>query len=897
MALRKSLLRQQIKRAILSAQPSWLITVGILVSQPVTLSHAADSHLQWQCQPSKDGQSWHCQEAPATGAAYKRPAHRDTPAQASLKATRQQSTGSAAETDWVSLDSLTAEQRKQVVNGCCGAYIEPTRTDEDADITPEDAPLRASADNSEWTQETRAVLKGDVLLTKGYRQVRADEAQLDQANNTTDVSGHVRIREPGLLVMADSAHLMNNTNEASATNASFLMHESHLRGDAKRIDLDDTDIMSLDESSFTRCTPDSNAWLLKTSELELDPNSDQGTGKHVRLHIKGVPVFYTPYLRFPISDKRMSGFLFPTISTSDNSVDFAAPYYFNLAPNYDMTLTPRVITNRGEMLEAEFRHLSSQFATELSVGYLANDEGGSNDLTDSLIAQGAITEQEGYPNKGQDRWVVGLQQQGGFSTRWYSRIDYTEVSDVDYFRDLDSASLEVKRASHLRQHGAAGYRTDNWLYEVSLTAFQALSESAEDQYKQLPRIRIDGNYQLPADFVVNLDHEAVRFDHDKKDANRLITGDRLRLDYGLTWNQEWLWGFFKPGINMKSLHYQLDDEYLQTGANSSPSFTVPQASLDTGLYFERYGSSFIQTFEPRLFYLFSDRKNQDELINIGTGTKRTVDFDTSELTYGYSQLFRDTRFAGGDRIDDTNQLSVGLTTRFIDAASGIERFSASLGQIFFYEERGIELYQTEQVALDQHDNNRSDSAYAARMTAQLTPYLRANADITWDQDNADKVETGTATLRYFDDQARIVNMSYRYSRQQPLTSDPLDLDGDGSFTDEIARTTDQGDVSFAWPIAGNWSAIGRYQYDFTHQRELETLFGVEFNSCCYRLRLVAREWIDQDLINTVSSINDEMDKGIFFEFQLKGLGGLGSTTSGALNDSIEGYEQRELRFK
>ncbi len=903
MALRKSLLRQHIHRALKPSQSPWILALGVLASQPITPLYAADSHYEWSCQAAANGQGWDCQEQVAPGPAYKRPqhSHRRQATGASIAAADKPRNLPAAQVDWVDEAQLSPEQVANLRDACCGSYIEPERTDADAKLHPDQAPMRASAESSEWIQETTAVLEGDVKLTQGYRQLESDKATLDQDANTALLEGNIRLREPGLLMTGSRGDMNMDTGEAVIQDASYLVHAAGARGDSTAISVSGNKVLTLDDGTFTRCEPESNTWYLKGSELKIDPNTGQGTGKHVRLNIKDVPVFYTPYIRFPVGSERASGFLFPSISSADGGgLDLAVPYYFNLAPNYDMTLTPRFMSDRGEMLEAEVRHLSKHFETSVSAGFLSSDDGGDDDDKEDFIEDGTLTEAEAYPYKGEDRWLINVDQLGGMSARWYSRIDYTKVSDIDYFRDIDNASLEVNSSTHLKKSGILGYRGENWLYEIKAEEHQTISANTADQYKQLPRITMDGSYRLGENWLLDLDHEVVSFDHREKDEDQLITGERARIDYSLAWDKRWIWGFVKPSVMVKSLHYQLDDKYLTDAADDAPSFTVPQASLDAGLYFEREGSlvgnRYLQTFEPRLFYFYSDTENQDDLIDVGINGA-DVDFDTSELTFSYNQLFRDSRFSGGDRIDDDNRLSIGLTTRFIDPNSGIERFNASLGQILYFEDRAITINQREDVALLDEDNQRDDSEFAAQVGAQLGDHWRLRSDLIWDEDDSSRVRRGSASLRYQDDDYRLFNLSYRYSRKDPLLSDPNDLDDDGDLTDEIEQTVEQGDISFSWPLFGNWSTVGRANYDFTHNRELETLVGVEYNDCCYRLRLVARKWIDNDLIDSVNSLDLEEDTGIFFEFQLKGLGSIGSKVSSVLNDGIYGYEEREETFK
>lgn len=909
MALRKSLLRQHIQRALTPSQSPWLLALGVLASQPITPLHAAEAHYEWNCRANSSGEGWVCEEQPVAGPTYKRPRHAGDSAAVSASATTATAVAAqprnltAARVDWVATDKLTPEQLAAQAPGCCGHYVEPVRTDADAKLSPDKASLRASATTSEWVQETTAVLRGDVHLTQGYREVHADQATLNQGDNTAELEGNVRVREPGMLVTGNYAHIDMDTNAARIDDASYLVHAAQARGDSATMSIDPNKVVTLDSGTFTRCEPDSDTWYLRGSEIRIDPNTQQGVGKHVRLNVKGVPVFYTPYIRFPVGPDRQSGFLFPSLSSSDGGgVDIAVPYYFNLAPNYDMTLTPRFISDRGEMLEAEVRHLSRHFETTVSGAYLGSDKGGDDSDRRNLVEKGILTEEQAFPYEGEDRWLLSIDQVGGMGQRWYSRIDYTTVSDVDYFRDMDNASLQVNSATHLRKLGTLGYRSTHWLYEIRAEEFETLSTLSEKQYKQLPRITIDGNYRLPGNFVLNLDNEYVYFDHPEKDDRAIVTGQRARLDYSLTWDQNWIWGFFKPSAKVKTLAYQLDDEYLNADADDAPNYTVPQFSLDSGLFFEREGSMignrYLQTFEPRLFYFYSEQKNQDDLINV-VGANGDVEFDTTDLTFTYDQLFRDSRFSGGDRIDDDHRLSVGLTSRFIDPKSGIERLSMSLGQVFYFEDRGVTITERMDQALNREDNQRSDSEFAAQLTAQIGQYWRLRSDITWDAKNSDSVGRGSASLRYKDDKFRLLNLSYRYNRQDLISEARLgfDANGDGDLFDDVAQTIEQGDISFSWPLFGNWSTVGRYNYDFTHKRELETLFGVEYNDCCYRVRLVARQWIDNELYDSVQSLDMDEDQGIFLEFQLKGLGSIGSKVAGILSDGIYGYDEREQNFR
>lgn len=917
-----------------------LVSLGLLASQVLTPALAEEEvHYEWRCRPAVDSQDWDCREVAVPGPAYERPRHsrlyhRQTTAEAARSTSRPAPL--RQNLDWVEEAQLTPEQRQSMPPGCCGAYIEPERTDAEANLSPSQASLRATADKSELQRETTAVLQGDVRLTQGYRQIAMDKATLDKTTNIATLEGDIQLREPGLLLTATGATLNTETGEAQMSNTQYVMHATRVRGTAEQLQRRSDEVLVMTNGSFTQCEPDSEAWALRGSEIKIDPATQQGSGKHVRLNVGGVPVFYTPYLRFPAGNQRQSGFLFPSLGSSDDGgADASIPYYFNLAPNYDLILSPRYISDRGEMLETQFRHLSKLFYTDINAAFLSSDDGGDDEDKEKqlqeLLDAGQITQAEFdtqlKPFEGEDRWLINVNQRGGLSQRWSSSIDYTKVSDIDYFRDLDTASLDVNSTTHLKKFGSASYRSEHWQYSIALEEFQTIVLNVDDPYKQLPRVNVDGSYQW-GDWQLELDNEIVRFDHrddfhDENPSDPRILGERARIEYSLSWNKQWIWGFFKPNAMVKSIAYELDEDDLRDDADHNPSIVVPQGSLDAGLFFERegnlFGSDYLQTFEPRLFYFYSDFESHEDLFNL-TDSGRDIDFDTAELTFSYESLFRDTRFSGGDRIDDANQVSVGLTTRFI-SDSGIERLRASLGQIFYFDNRRVTL--TDSFSADEINNpdallndlktqladenlsisaaaakrfadltelTEDQSELAAQLAGQLRDHWRYSLDVAWN-DRSGKVSRGSAYLRYIDDKYRIVNLGYRYNRKDPRL---IDSNEDLVISEDevIEQTIDQGDISFIWPVFGGWSLIARGNHDFTNDRELETFAGLEYNDCCYRVRLLARRWLDNELINTIEDLDLEYDKGVFFEFELKGLGGIGSKVSGVLEDSIVNYSRR-----
>lgn len=874
----------------------------------------ARNHYGWQC-VSDDAGSWKCHDKLVPGAAS---THHLANNQQAAKAV-----ASDHPLDWVPEEFLTQEQQTSLPVGCCGAYIEPERTDADANTEPNEAPVRISSDAVEAHEGQSASMVGDVLLTQGWRQMEAGKLTYHQLEETAVLEGSISLREPGLLVRGDKAQADMTTDLSRIENAQFVAHEFRLRGGAEVFARTSETKMELEQAQLTSCEPESNAWVLKASEMTIDSETEWGTAKHARINAYGVPIFYTPYMTFPVSDKRKSGLLFPSISTSEkDGLDYTQPIYLNLAENYDATVIPRYIHGRGFQLGAEFRHLSSLFSTQITGAHLSDDDGGSyskyyDQYINALIADGTlpedyteeelaaldIQEDDVLPYKGEDRWVMGLKQIGGLGQDWYSLIDYTEVSDQDYFRDMDTKGLEVNSQTQLRQLVQAGYNFDHWNINLRGEQYQLLAEVAE-QYKRLPELDVVGNYQF-GNFQLELDHQLSRFDHADVEENATrIVGSRARVDYKAAWDQRWIWGFIKPTVGTRVLSYRLEDNNLNDDSKTDIDLNSSFASLDTGLYFERdgseLGSSYTQTFEPRLFYLKSEYVDHEDLYQVAGG--RSVNFDTTEPLFSYGQLFRDSRFVGGDRLDDSDQLSVGLTKRFISNSSGLERLKIDLGQIFYFEDR--------QVTLTGLENEQTKSEVALQLSGQLSkswrlqgsaiydPYTYELRDLSpaYDEDTTYISKSDLALRYYNEERGSLFNIGYRFQRN-PKVIDSSDLNENDDITDYIPGDIRQGDLSMVLPIGGGVNFIGRSLYDFNYERELESFAGFEFDNCCYRLRLVARKWLDNSLHAQIPDGDLEHDRGVFFDLEFKGLGSGGGSITEVLDKGIFNYKRREKARK
>ncbi|WGL15842.1 LPS assembly protein LptD [Microbulbifer bruguierae] len=807
--------------------------------------------------------------------------------------------------DWFPKSEMDPDSRSELAPVCGGAFIEPPRDYPNADLLPEDAPLRATADSSNWLEDGTAQLRGNVHITQGYRQLFADQVDVNREENTAYLSGAIEMREPSLLVRGKAAEVHTDSKAAAIEDATYVVHDEYVHGSARFASREASGELILTEGNYTRCEPDDVFWRMTGGEITIDNVERQGTARNVRLEIADVPVFYFPYLRFPVGSDRMSGFLFPSLSTDDeNGLDIAIPYYWNIAPQLDATIVPRYIQYRGTGLEVETRYLSRNFNTEVRVAGLPNDKGGDDDDARRLINDG-FPEDLVLPAKGEDRWFLNLDQQGGNGGLWRTRIDYTKVSDADYFRDLDNTNVQApqnvnsRALTSLNQSVEASLTSEHWHASVRAQEYQQLAKDRFDTYSQLPRLNLDGNYKW-GDWQLLMEHEVTSFDHQDTQTIRFIgdvddpssvttstrnfvNANRAHVDYRFGWDKQWLWGFFNPEISGIYLGYDLADTFLADANLDSPEAAAGQLSIDSGLFFERSGNFFsheyVQTLEPRLFLLASTEADQTDFLNVSTSNRdggNDLLYDTSLFTFSYDQLFRDSRFNGHDRIDDADRAALGITTRFVDPSSGRDLFAASAGQIFYSQSSRIELRDFLE------DVPRSE--FAARLESRPTDTLRISSEVIY-HDTDHTINRGNIMLRYLDDDFRLFNVGYRYLRKLEVYDENDNL---------IRGPVRQADISAAWPINTRLSILARANYDFTFDRELEYLAGLEYDTCCYRTRVLWRRQLDNDLADVVAPEELEFDEGIYIELQLKGLAGLGGSVTRMLSQGIANFDQREV---
>jgi len=626
------------------------------------------------------------------------------------------------------------------------------------------------------------ILEGETRLRRADQRLRADRLDYVHSAATYRASGAVRYQDARLAV--EASHIEGNITADTSRLADVRYQLLALRGngaaESATLAGPTGDFSSV---SYSTCDPAQPSWVLRADRMHLDQERGVGSMRNATLRLGRVPVFWLPYASFPIDDRRRSGFLYPSIgSANDSGIDLRVPYYLNLAPNHDATVSARVLGRRGVALGAEYRYLYAQHGGQIEGDWLPND-----DLT------------------GRDRGSARLRHSGRFSEFWSIYADLNHVSDDRYFEDFGD-SLAIASTSLLPSQLSVNGRGRYWRASLAAERWEItdpLIEDLAEPYRRLPRVSASWDQPILDWLELRLDAEAIAFSHDvRADATRYDLRPAIRLPF------ERAWGYLRPEFAWRETGYSLDSDFADSGfAERSPSRSLPVSSLDAALNFERqttlFGDSYTQTLQPRLYYLRVPFEAQDAL----------PIFDTQELTFDLGQLFRPNRFTGADRQGDGNQATLAVTTRLFDNASGSERLSASLGQIRYFNDQRVQLPGVPA-------RNASGSAYVGELELALSERFALGLSQQWDPEIDATTVTGVSAA-WRGRSGALFNMAYRYRRD----------------------VLEQTDAAFAIPISAAWRAVGRWNYSLRDDSTLESFAGFEWESCCVAARVLGRHYV------------------------------------------------------
>lgn len=625
-------------------------------------------------------------------------------------------------------------------------------------------------------------VRDGAVVRQGDRELSADELKFNKGERRIEVRGKVRYSDPQLNVESDTGSFFAG-GEAAFEGVKFELPLQPARGAATSASVNKSGLLQLKGVRYTTCPEGRAAWQIRADWVSINTNTSVGTARDPRIEFFGVPILRLPYISFPVGDARKSGLLFPSFGTTSNSgVQFSAPYYFNLAPNQDLTVTPTYYTSRGLDVEGEYRFLTRRTHGEMRANFMPDDR-----------------------KAGESRSRLKFASRTALPRGWQLSLDGENVSDARYFEDFaqgaDGASI-----AFLPRRLQLSYRDDNLDTGMILRNFQTLDQELpqiEQPHTELPRLYARGNWLASSALPFNygFDTELVMFRHsDAAQGWRFDATPQVGLSY------EGAGYFLKPSIALETTHYRLQD--VGPGIDRSQGRTLPILSLDGGLQFERSSGSRGQrrmTLEPRLMYLYVPYRDQSQL----------PVFDTAEPDLNWIELFRTNRYSGIDRISDASQLSAGFTTRLYSSRTGTRFLSTTIGQAFYF--------RTPRVRLpDEPPLTGHASDLIAQVELQAFKNWTASSGLQWDEQDS-RTEKAEVQLRYQPESRSVINLGYRYQRQR----------------------LEQVDVSAAWPVSDRWRLYGRSLYSLRDEKSIEHFAGFEFSSCCWNLRAVARDYVSR----------------------------------------------------
>lgn len=622
--------------------------------------------------------------------------------------------------------------------------------------------------------------------------------------------------------ISDPKRFVDNNSAMSNFNTGALINLDGARADAQLILFEGQDKKRLKGARYTTCEPGRDDWYIKTGDLVLDDYTQTGTAKNAYVEFMGVPLLYTPWLGFSFNNERKSGFLAPTVgSTSRSGFEVLTPYYWNIRPDMDATLAARHLGMRGLSLQGEFRYLDEKYSGINTLEYLNSD---------------SIT--------GESRYYANFSHRHKLGNGWSAGYNYEKVSDNRYFADMSTRIVNTSRVN-LPQEAFVNYQDQVWNFNGIVQKFQTLDE-VSFPYERLPQLTLTGHKDWEH-LSGDLYSQWVYFDRGN-DAPKLATGSRFVAYPSISVPFRQTYGFITPKMGLHLSNYSLkDNDFVvnsQTVSNNSQTRALPIFSLDTGLLFDTttniFGNQYTQTLEPRLFYVYIPYQDQSQL----------PVFDSALADLNMATLFTENQFAGVDRINNANQVSLALTTRWIDDRTGIERISATAGQRIYFSDQRVTLPGV-------NEASRRTSDLIAGVTARLSSKWNLDAFYQYDPSTSSTVRSNLLA-RYNPEPGKLLNMGYRYTVD---------------FLEQI-------NVSGQWPLGRGWYGVGRLNYSIREKTAIESLAGLEYDVGC---------WVVRTVMQRVQTATADANFGFFFQLELGGLTSIGANPLNLLRRDIPGY--------
>ncbi len=704
-----------------------------------------------------------------------------------------------------------------------------------------DKTIEARADALTARDKSWVKIAGNVEIRQGQQTIRTEEAVIDDKQGRLQIDQPLTLTSEQMQVAGEKLSIDYFSGATDIQGAQYQINNPSARGDAGQLVTDGKQKLTLTDSSFTTCPVGDNGWIFEAGEIEIDQQQGMGTASNLVMKVKDIPVFYFPYLSFPITEQRVSGVLVPKVaSSSEDGLSITVPYYFNIAPNYDDTLTTRYMTERGLHLSNEFRYLTDFGEGELQTEFLQDQE-----VKRLLREESELAALQGYDSE--NRYMASWQHKGLYDNGWLLKTDITEFSDDNYLSDLDS-DLNLDYSRRIYKRIDVGYQTDWWEFHTLIEDDDVLSFDRQP-FKRLPEFNLTSFIpEAIAGADWRIEGHWVNFKN-----KSIADAQRTHFETQLSDNFEAPWYFLRPSANMWYTHYKQEAFDQQLILDDNVDRLALGAALDLGIRFERPIEGGVQTLEPRLFYNRIKSKSHQ-----GIGV-----YDTSLPTIHYQRLFSVNRFSGIDRINETNQLTLGLSTEWF--AGSTRTANLQIGRIFRFADDTVSLNQGDEVL-------SGNSGYFVESEYQINDnwWLMAQTEIGSSQD---KLLQSHFQIHYQDESGLLFDARHRMNRQY---SEPLE----------------QIEMSAAIPLSKDWKLVAHTRRDLELDRSVDAFMGVEYETCCWAVRLAYRRHLDAPLSITGDAIagEDLYNNNFYLQFSFKGLSSIGgSGISELLSEKIYGF--------
>jgi LPS-assembly protein len=737
---------------------------------------------------------------------------------------------------WMLSPAANAQQGLQLKTQPTLILIPPT--------PQEEVPLFIDADRLQGRQEDYIEAEGNARLRRRGFAAHADRLRYEQPTGELAADGSVHMEIGADVLEGPRLRFNLGSQRGEMDSPRYTLHqapavvgerqvfrEADARGTAERLLFEGPGQYRAERTEYTTCGPGNEDWHVRARELTIDRDRDVGVARHASIEFLGAPIFYSPYLSFSLHQERKTGFLTPHYGSSTSTgAEFTIPFYINIAPNRDATISPRIMTKRGVLVGGEFRYLDPTYRGETRAEVLPNDD-----------ARG-----------GESRWGYQVRHAQNLPADWAGALRLQRVSDDNFFTDLGtkvSQTSQVQIPSDLTLGRVAGWGSagaGSYNLDAVVQTWQTLQADPANPvtppYNRLPQISLSAVRQevLWTDFGFFGQYSA--FAHPT-----LVSGQRALAYPSLSLPFQNSYAYFTPKAGINVTRYLIDQN---TGGYAGEDRTLPIFSADSGLTFERPitlgGSSFSQTLEPRLYYLYIPFRDQSGI----------PVFDSAQQDVNFTTIYAENEFSGWDRINDANQITLGVSSRLLATDTGAQRLRVGIAQRYYFEPQRVTLPGQAPRAADTSD-------LLAALAGSVAPHWTANAGIQYTTDTSlvQKFNVGT---RYLPEAGKVLNLSYRHTRD----------------------VLQQGDISAQWPLGKGWTALARWNYSLMDHRTLEGLLGTEYNGDCWVLRLVGHRFV---------TTTQETQMSYFIQLELNGVSRIGSNPMETLRRNIGGYIRPDSR--